>query len=121
MAARTQRQQPLRGRGASGAAGLGGAAMSQHPSLSALLLSAAVVTALAVPPASPATAAVAVVVNSTADPGSGGCDANECTLREAIVATNAAGGGSIGFSLPGPAPALIAPVTALPNITVPTQ
>jgi CSLREA domain-containing protein/uncharacterized repeat protein (TIGR01451 family) len=37
------------------------------------------------------------VVNSLADPGSGACDAAECTLREAIAAAAGSGGGSIEF------------------------
>src|SRR5438477_327715 len=94
--------------------------MRRHSSLSALMVSAAVVTAVVVP-ATGAEATVAVVVNSIADPGSGGCDATECTLREAITTTNAAAGGTITFALPGVAPYVIAPATALPNITAPTQ
>ncbi|MEE4271623.1 MAG: Calx-beta domain-containing protein [Thermoanaerobaculales bacterium] len=34
---------------------------------------------------------VTYVVNSVADPGTGGCDGAECTLREAILAANAGG------------------------------
>lgn len=37
------------------------------------------------------------VVNSLADPGSGGCDVAECTLREAIAAAAGSGGGTIEF------------------------
>jgi CSLREA domain-containing protein len=60
------------------------------------------------------------VVNSTADPGSGTCDASECTLREAIAAANAApGADSIHFSIPGPGPHTIQPTSALPTITDP--
>ena len=38
--------------------------------------------------ATPAGAATTFHVNSVDDPGTGGCDATECTLREAIVAAN---------------------------------
>ena len=42
-------------------------------------------------------------VNSTSDPGEGGCDEPECTLREAILAANAnAGTDTINFNIPGP-------------------
>ncbi len=40
-------------------------------------------------------------VNSTADPGDGVCDSNECTLREAIYSVPPSG--SIYFDLPLPA------------------
>jgi len=40
-----------------------------------------------------------VVVNSLADPGDGSCEADECTLREAIGAVDA--GGTITFSVTG--------------------
>ncbi|MFN8442693.1 MAG: glycoside hydrolase family 88 protein [Caldilineaceae bacterium] len=39
-----------------------------------------------------------VTVNSTADPGNGLCDSNECTLREAVALV--APGGTINFSIP---------------------
>jgi CSLREA domain-containing protein len=46
-------------------------------------------------------AATTFTVNSTADPGTSGCDATECTLREAIVAANsAAGDDTITFAIP---------------------
>ena len=32
--------------------------------------------------------AIPLTVNSTADPGTGGCNSTECTLREAINASN---------------------------------
>lgn len=41
---------------------------------------------------SPAHAASTFTVNSTADPGTGSCDATECTLREAITSANATAG-----------------------------
>ena len=70
--------------------------------------------------ASSASGAATYVVNSTADPGSGTCDASECTLREAIAAANAApGADSIHFSIPGPGPYTIQPTSALPTITDP--
>jgi CSLREA domain-containing protein len=47
-------------------------------------------------------AADAVVVNSAADPGDGICDADECTLREAVTASNLAPGGTIRFALTTP-------------------
>ncbi|MGB5933399.1 MAG: CSLREA domain-containing protein [Anaerolineae bacterium] len=40
------------------------------------------------------------IVNSTADPGDGTCDATECTLREAIDAANAIPGSDIEFNIP---------------------
>lgn len=66
---------------------------------------------------------VTYVVNSTADPGNGICDATECTLREAIVAANRSSGGDlIAFNIPGipgPLPRPIQPQTPLPPITDP--
>ncbi|MGH2663525.1 MAG: CSLREA domain-containing protein [Actinomycetota bacterium] len=57
-----------------------------------------------------------LVVNSTADPGSGTCDATECTLREAIAAANATSGFDfIKFDLP--AGSSIVPGSPLPPIT----
>src|ERR1051325_10063556 len=61
-------------------------------------------------------------VNSTADPGVGACDAAECTLREALLAANAAGGAdNIKFNIPAPVPAggffTISVLSALPVIT----
>ncbi len=51
-----------------------------------------------------------LVVNSTADPGDGVCDATECTLREAIDAANAnAGLDTIEFDIPGDGPHTIQP------------
>ena len=72
------------------------------------------VSGLAVP------ACTMYTVNSTADPGVGGCDATECTLREAINAANSSGGtDTINFNIPGPGPHTISPTSALPTITDP--
>lgn len=61
------------------------------------------------------------VVNSAADPGTGGCNAAECTLREAISAANATlGTQTISFDIPDAtdlAPHTISLATALPTIT----
>ena len=47
-----------------------------------------------------------------------GCDATECSLREAIVAANEASGeDAIGFAIPGDGPHAIVPTSALPAIT----
>jgi CSLREA domain-containing protein len=60
------------------------------------------------------------VVNSTADPGDGTCDAAECTLREAITASNGTAlNDVIHFNIPGAGVHTITPVTPLPPITVP--
>src|SRR5215210_2089027 len=68
----------------------------------------------------PTRAAAPFTVNSTADSGTGGCDATECTLREAIAAANsAAGADTIEFSIPGAGPHTITPSSALPDITSP--
>lgn len=59
------------------------------------------------------------LVNSTVDPGVGGCDAGECTLREAIQALNAQGKGSIGFDpavFPATPAAPIGLTSALPPL-----
>jgi CSLREA domain-containing protein len=53
------------------------------------ILAAAFVTAFLM--AASIASAETYTVNSTADPGSGGCDATECTLREAVEAANAHG------------------------------
>ena len=52
------------------------------------------------------------VVNSTADPGTGGCDETECTLREALAAANANGPGAdvIEFDIAGALPVTIRPM-----------
>ena len=75
---------------------------------------------LAVVPMARAALPVTYVVNTTIDTGTGGCTASECTLREAIVAANAAvGSGLIKFSIPGdPAGAhTLSLNTPLPAIT----
>jgi CSLREA domain-containing protein len=61
-------------------------------------------------------------VNTTADDGTGGCTALECTLREAIVAANAtATADTISFGIGSPASGelLIALASPLPTITEP--
>ena len=63
-----------------------------------LLLVALVSMMLAARPAH----ATTFTVNSTADPGSGGCNSTECTLREAIgVANRVEGADIIRFNIPG--------------------
>jgi CSLREA domain-containing protein len=65
-----------------------------------------------------------LVVNTTADPGTGICDAAECTLREAITAANANLGdaNAITFNIPAADPGFaggvftIMPTSALPTI-----
>ena len=80
--------------------------------------------ALAAP--SPASAALAVVVNSTGDapdavPGDGTCEtatAGECTLRAAIEETNAVpGADTISFAVPGSGVRRISPLTPLPFLS----
>ncbi len=46
---------------------------------------------------SPITLSAIYTVNSLADPGTGGCDLSECTLREAISASSSAGADTIVF------------------------
>jgi CSLREA domain-containing protein len=62
-------------------------------------------------------------VNSTADPGTGGCDATECTLREAINAANANNNPTekdrINFNISGTGVHTISPTSPLPQITEP--
>ena len=59
------------------------------------------------------------VVNSAADPGAGGCDLAECTLREAITASNGTGAfDAIHFAI-GSGVVTIAPGSALPGIGSP--
>lgn len=63
-------------------------------------------------------AAPGIVVTSAADPGSGGCTAGECTLREAITLANAQPGADlIRFDISGEGPFRITLQTALPAIT----
>jgi CSLREA domain-containing protein len=58
-----------------------------------------------------------ITVNSAADPGAGGCDAAECTLREAITKANSSHGGStIRFAI-GSGPVTISIGSNLPTIT----
>src|SRR2546425_3070065 len=65
-------------------------------------------------------AGLTFTVNSTADPGTGGCDISECTLREAITAANLSPGlDTIAFAISGPGPHTIKPTSALPAITNP--
>jgi CSLREA domain-containing protein len=63
-------------------------------------------------------------VNSTADPGTGGCNATQCTLREAILAANSNNNPTetdrINFNISGTAlNKTIAPTSALPQIVEP--
>jgi uncharacterized repeat protein (TIGR01451 family)/CSLREA domain-containing protein len=75
-------------------------------------------TAQLVAPAA-ASAATTYVVNSTADPGNGTCDSNECTLREAISAADSNPGADvIDFSI-GSGVQTISPTSALPQVTGP--
>lgn len=58
-------------------------------------------------------------VTKTADTNDGTCDA-DCSLREAIVAANAAVGlDTISFAIPGAGPHTIAPTSQFPDITSP--
>ena len=64
--------------------------------------------------------AATIIVNSTADPGDGVCDAVNCTLREAINRANTSPGvDSINFNIPGAGPHTIQPASALPSVTDP--
>src|SRR5215207_72148 len=62
-------------------------------------------------------------VNSTADPGTGGCNATQCTLREAINAANANNNPTekdlINFNITGTGVHTISPTSPLPLITEP--
>jgi CSLREA domain-containing protein len=92
-----------------------GDTMSQRV-LKTLLVCTMVLSGLTGPGASPAEAA-AIVVNSTADPGDGTCNATQCTLREAITLANGNGvADRITFDI-GTGPQTIAVQTELPNIT----
>src|SRR5215207_4971717 len=67
-------------------------------------------------------ASTTFTVNSTVDPGTGGCDATECTLREAIIAANSTpGADTINFDISGPGcvdgVCTISPSPELPIIT----
>lgn len=69
--------------------------------------------------ATPAHAGTTYVVNSVADPGDGTCDANECTLREAIDAANInTGPDTIHFSI-GTGAVTISVGSNLPQLTDP--
>jgi CSLREA domain-containing protein len=60
------------------------------------------------------------VVNSAADTDDGVCDAADCTLREAINASNAQGGvNTIAFQIAGAGVHTIAPTSELPTVTDP--
>ena len=62
----------------------------------------------------------ALVVNTNDDIDDGVCDANHCSLREAINAANATSGtAEIDFNIPGAGPHTIQPLSALPTITDP--
>ena len=68
--------------------------------------------------------AVTLTVNSAADPGTGGCNSTECTLREAINASNGLPtSDTIDFNIPddpgvpGPEVKTITPTSQLPVIT----
>jgi CSLREA domain-containing protein len=66
----------------------------------ALLVTAVIVPLGATSAAATILPGTAYVVNTTVDPGTGGCDATECTLREAITAANGnAGTDSITFAI----------------------
>jgi hypothetical protein len=53
-------------------------------------------------------------VNSTSDPGTSGCNATECAVREAITAANAtAGTDTINFAIPGTGVRPISPASPL--------
>ena len=85
----------------------------------------AVIVALLVVLLTPVPAhAISLTVNSTADPGTGGCNSTECTLREAINVSNGlATTDTIEFDIPdnpniaGPEVKTISPTTQLPTIT----
>jgi CSLREA domain-containing protein len=63
-------------------------------------------------------AADTFVVNNTADPGNGVCDALGCTLREAITSANAnPGADTISFNIAGSGVRTISPGSPLPDIT----
>jgi CSLREA domain-containing protein len=76
--------------------------------------------ALALVASAQSVGAATFTVNTTADNGTGGCTALECTLREAITAANAAAGAdTIAFAISAPASGelLIQPASPLPTIT----
>lgn len=62
------------------------------------------------------------VVTTSSDASTGGCDAESCTLREAMVAANAVPAGTestIAFAIPGAVPVTIQPASSLPGIEKP--
>ncbi len=62
------------------------------------------------------------LVNSDDDADDSLCDASHCSLREALVAANAANGiDSIEFQIPGSGPHSIRPLSELPTITDPVR
>lgn len=70
--------------------GPGGTSDRRRTKARAVLVSMALLAALF--PPSTATAAATFVVTTTADPSPGSCDPQDCSLREAILAANAAPG-----------------------------
>ncbi len=91
--------------------------MTRARLLAALLLLSATAAVLGqAPPAQGAT----FTVNTILDPGIAGCDAIECSLREAIDAANTSPGPDIiTFNVPGSGTQTITPLSALPEITAP--
>jgi len=84
------------------------------------LLTIVAASAIALICAGSSRAAVTVTVTTTADPGAQTCDPGGCSLRAAIEAVNAAGGGTIQFDIQSPAVApTISLASALPAITTP--
>ena len=83
------------------------------------ILLAALVVADGTRPQSMAHAAT-FTVNATDDTDDGACNGSHCSLREALIAANAAPGfDTIDFSIPGPGPHTITLDSALPPITDP--
>lgn len=81
-----------------------------------LILALGAVSGLVVPDG---LSALVFPVTKTADTNDGTCDA-DCSLREAIVAANAAVGlDTISFAIPGAGPHTIAPTSQFPDITSP--
>jgi CSLREA domain-containing protein len=83
-----------------------------------LLLAALLAAGLMLVADGRADAAVTFTVNSTGDPGTGGCNSTECTLREAIaVANRVSGADTIRFNIAGSGVKTIRPASKLPTIT----
>jgi CSLREA domain-containing protein len=96
----------------------GNEARSVRRKLRAVLVGA--IIALGVLAAPSVSAAASFTVNSTDDANDGTCNGSHCSLREAINAANsAAGADTIAFSIPGPAPHSIKPLSPLPDTTDP--